>query len=142
MRSNIPLPTDNIYKFYALFGLLLFITVVASTLYVSKSTNELIFASAIEIEAVNALEKPSLIEKTKKEIAEKRVELAISDKNFFIKALGGMAGIACMFMGYGFFKWHNEVQPMQDKLLKLQIEKAERENVKVPRKFVRPQKTS
>ena len=25
MESKIPLPTDNIYKFYALFGLLLFI---------------------------------------------------------------------------------------------------------------------
>jgi len=42
MESKIPLPTDNIYKFYALFGLLLFITSGLTVVWNSNTTNETI----------------------------------------------------------------------------------------------------
>lgn len=113
MESKIPLPTDNIYKFYALFGLFLFITCIASSVYVSRSTNELIFSATIEMETLSAIKEPSSIDNAKKKIWERKVELALADKNFFLRVLGGIAGVGCLLMGYGFLKWHNEVQPLQ-----------------------------
>lgn len=62
MENKIPLPTDSIYKFYALFGLLLFIFSIGSTIYVSRSTNELVFTSAIEFETLKVIEKPTSVE--------------------------------------------------------------------------------
>jgi len=40
MESKIPLPTDNIYKFYALFGLMLLITVPLFINWISNITKE------------------------------------------------------------------------------------------------------
>ncbi len=51
MESKIPIPTDNIYKFYALFGLVILISCIAAFLYVYSSTNELIFKKAIEYQS-------------------------------------------------------------------------------------------
>lgn len=54
MESRVPLPTDNIFKFYALFGLLLTIFSAGSVLYVNKSTNDLAFEIAVEYETLKA----------------------------------------------------------------------------------------
>ncbi len=57
MDSRIPLPTDNIFKLYALFGLLLLIFSIASALYVNKSTNDLIFETAVNYETLKEAKK-------------------------------------------------------------------------------------
>ncbi|CAC9587217.1 hypothetical protein [uncultured Gammaproteobacteria bacterium] len=54
MDNRIPLPTDNIFKFYALFGLLLVIFGIGSTLYVGKTTNDLVFEIAVEYQTLKA----------------------------------------------------------------------------------------
>jgi hypothetical protein len=127
MESKIPLPTDNIYKFYALFGLLLIITSILSSVYISKTTNDLIFAAAEEIEALDTIKTPSSLEKFKKGLLAKKVSLAVADKNAFIIGLGAIAGLGGLLAFYGFTKWHRELQPIQDRLLALQLQKAERE---------------
>lgn len=43
VENKIPLPTDNIYKFYALFGLLLLVFTIGAALYVNRTTNDLLF---------------------------------------------------------------------------------------------------
>ena len=42
MEDKIPIPTDNIYKFYALFGLVLFIFCAGSFIFVQEKTNDLL----------------------------------------------------------------------------------------------------
>ncbi len=54
MENRIPLPTDNIFKFYAMFGLLLVIFGIGSILFVSRSTNDLVFEVAVEYETLKA----------------------------------------------------------------------------------------
>lgn len=137
MKSNIPLPTDNIYKFYALFGLLLLIFSAGSTLYVSHSTNDLIFSSYIEYETFNAIEKPTAVEIAKRKGTEKRVEIALSDKEFFLRALGSLFAVAIIAMVYGFTKWHREIQPVQDETARLQLEKLKLEIVDLSRSSTR-----
>lgn len=127
MENRVPVPTDSIYKFYALFGLLLFVFCAASTIYVTRSTNDLIFTSSIEYEILKAIEKPTAVETAKREGIEKRVEIAVSDKALFSKVLGVIAGLAIVAMAYGFSKWHRQVQPIQDETARLQLEKLRHE---------------
>ena len=127
MENKIPLPTDNIFKFYALFGLMLFVTSLAGSLYLTKSTNALLFQGAIELEGLNLIEKPSSLEKTKKDLLERKLEIAIEDKKFLRQALGVLIGLSIGLMIYGFHRWHTKIQPLQDELLALQIKKTRRE---------------
>lgn len=127
MENKIPIPTDNIFKFYALFGLLLFVFTAGSIIYVVNSFNELAFQAAIEVAAIKQIPNPSPVDTAKMQILEKRLELAASDKNFYTLATGGIFGISIMLMIYGFMKWHKDVQPVQDEMARLQLEKLRHE---------------
>lgn len=122
MESKIPLPTDNIYKFYALFGLLLFISSSLSVIWVVNTTNENVHRFIQEYETIPgneaAKEKSSL-----GKFIESRVDGQISDRDFFNKVLGGTIGISILVMFYGFRQWHTKIQPKQDEYFDLQLEK-------------------
>ena len=127
MENKIPIPTDNIFKFYALFGLLLFIFTASSIIYVTRSANELVFQSVVEVEAIKQIQNPSPVDKAKLQILEKRLEISASDKIFYIKGIGAITGISVVLMIWGFTKWHRDVQPIQDEMAQLQLEKLRHE---------------
>ena len=77
MESNIPLPTDNIYKFYALFGLLLFVFSIGSTLYVGRTANEIIFQTYLEEESIKQIANPTSLDQAKKIAADKSLRLGL-----------------------------------------------------------------
>jgi len=60
MESKIPLPTDNIYKFYALFSLLLLIFSLGAFLYVQQSANEQVIAILPELEVLKEAKELSI----------------------------------------------------------------------------------
>jgi len=122
MQNNIPVPTDNIFKFYALFGLLLFVFSCGSFLYVNQATNDALVGGIIELETLKQIEKPSHVESTKIAVLGKKIEITKTNEDFYLKAIGVLAGLAMMAMGYGFFKWHTEVQPVLDNSAKIQFE--------------------
>lgn len=134
MESKIPLPTDNIYKFYALFGLVLLVTSIAAFVYVHKTTNEMAFEAYIEYEELDTKEHPTPVEKKRKELIEKRLEIAVKDRDFYNYAISALIGVGIFCVGFGFWKWETVVQPRQDSLLDLQIEKARHELKKPPRR--------
>lgn len=125
--DKIPLPTDNIFKFYALFGLLLFVFAIGGVIAVQRSTNDYLYRSLLDIEAVSAIEKPSSSDLLKKQLLERLVDVAKSDKEFFNNALSGLAAAGLVLMSFGFLRWHTKIQPLQDEMLRLQIEKLRRE---------------
>jgi hypothetical protein len=127
MESRVPLPTDNIYKFYALFGLLLLIFGIASTLYVNKSSNDLVFEVGVEYELLNANPVREVSEEARFQLLKKKLEVSKSNKLFFLSGLGVLIGIGVSMMGYGFKKWHMEIQPIQDEIAKLNLKKLRRE---------------
>lgn len=134
MESRIPLPTDNIFKFYALLGLLLFIFGAGSMLYLGKSTNELLFASIPKLAELQELEKPTAVQESTRESLKRKIEIAIEDKR--ILTFGSIAvmclGAAMMLFGFG--KWHTEIQPRQDEFAKLELEKLRHEVEKLKSK--------
>lgn len=140
MESRIPLPTDNIYKFYALFGLALLIASMAAFLYVHKTTNEMAFEAAIEYEDLAAKEHPTKLELKRKELIEKRLSIAVEDRELYNYTLSVLMGVGIFSMLMGFLKWQTVVQPKQDRLLDLQIAQAERDLKKPAREPFRASK--
>lgn len=127
MHSRIPLPTDNIYKFYALFGLVIVLFFLSSIIYVNKVTNDLIFQVILEEEKLNSLAELTSVQEARKVVLTRKYEIALSDKNFFqIVAAVFLAGGGYL-MYYGFYHWHNKIQPVQDELAQLSIKKLKKE---------------
>lgn len=123
MQDKIPLPTDNIYKFYALFGLIIMLT--SSTMFFirHKDYNQAAFERYIPMEllksetnlsAENKIRLNLLTEQAKIDKEDQKLELGIY-MNVFL--LGIVLSI------YGFTSWHKKIQPKQDELLDLQIKK-------------------
>jgi hypothetical protein len=126
--SQIPLPTDNIYKFYALFGILVLLTTGIMFFIRHEYYNAMAFEHYIPIETLKA--RKELTEEQKRELflIEQKSEIAKSDKNFELGTyIACFLIFGCGLTVYGFYHWHTKVQPKQDRLLELQIHKAESE---------------
>ena len=106
MESRIPLPTDNIYKFYALFGLLLFVFALGAGIYNVKSKNTFMVAALVDLGELKATAAPSPRGILKRQILERQIEVAKSDAEFFKWALAILAGFGASLMGFGFLRWH------------------------------------
>ena len=127
MENKIPIPTDNIYKFYALFGLVLFVFSIGSILYVVRSTNDIGFQATLEITSVNQIEKPSQVDLVKKQFLQRRLDVALEDRRFCEAALRILASLSIPLILYGFWRWHTKIQPAQDELMELQLKKLRHE---------------
>ena len=124
MESRVPIPTDNIYKFYALFALAALISAFAGALYLNKSTNEVVLQIVPELLTLTGITKPSDQQVALKQLREKQLATAKADKDFLLGVISVIVVTSTIFMVVGFSHWHNVIQPKQDRLLDLQIEKA------------------
>lgn len=133
--DKIPLPTDNIYKFYALFGLLLFIFSIGASIALTKNTNDTVYKLYVELESLRI---PTIEEMAaykdgvhptfvRKALLEKLIEVAKKDRTTIEILLTAVTVIGGLGVLYGFRKWHKEIQPIQDEMLQLQVEKLRRE---------------
>jgi hypothetical protein len=127
MENRVPLPTDNIFKFYALFGLLLTIFAAGSILYVNKSTNDLAFEIVVEYETLKADPMRSVSQEAHFQVMERKLEIAAKNKGTFMFCLSVITTAGIWMMGYGFRKWHTEVQPVQDEIARLNLKKLRQE---------------
>lgn len=127
MHSKIPLPTDNVYKFYALFGLVLLIFGLASTLYVTKSTNEFMATAYVDLEDLKSQTTLKPRDEARKRILERQIEVAKKDKDFFLSGAAVVAAIGTVAMVVGFARWQLKIQPVQDEIADLQLAKLRHE---------------
>ncbi len=131
MQSRTPLPTDNIYKFYALFGLLLIIFSCGAVIYVSQSTNETVFSTLVEVETLKEQKEPTPSVQVKIEALGKLLEVAKANKDFFNKSLGILIGLAVCIAFYGFYLWQTGLQKVIDETQKVQLEIAKLQLLKL-----------
>lgn len=127
MENRVPLPTDNIYKFYALFGLLLTIFSISAMLYVNQSTNDLAFEVAVEYETLKADPMRSVADEIRFKVLERKLEIAGLNKKTFMICLFVVIAAGGIMVWYGFKKWHTEVQPVQDEIARLNLLKLRQE---------------
>lgn len=119
MQNKVPLPTDNVYKFFALFGLILLIFSLGATIYITKEANVQLIDIAIQLDNANS---NSFSDETKSVIEGYR-DVIISDRDGFNGLLVGLAIFGTLLGLFGFSIWMFRIQPQQDKLVTFQLEK-------------------
>lgn len=121
--QSIPIPTDNIFKFYALFGLALFATAAYGYLYLVGSVNQetIAYIERVENSKINGLEEQS----------EHSTKAHLNFLNSKYNDLKGMYVLFCILGTgglvmslFGFIFWHTVYQKKHDYLLDLTIEKS------------------
>lgn len=125
MTPNIPIPTDNIYKFYASFGFVLLIAALVSFVYVHNSTNEKVIAWVTNISKLKNNQKITKHEEDQIDLYNNLIEASQKDKQLFSNVLLTTSIIGLFVSGFGFYKWEKEIQPRDDKLTELKIKQLE-----------------
>lgn len=124
MESKIPLPTDNIYKFVALFSLFLLISSVGAIIFATNSANAIVFEHWVELETLQAQEKLSVEQASRLKALERKVEVTVSDKKTFTQFSGAGIGLGLVGIFLGFGYWHRRIQPLADQMAVTQLELA------------------
>lgn len=122
MESKIPLPTDNLYKFFALFALVVFLSGFGTIIYATSATNTIAFEHWVELESLQALKEPTLEQAARLRSLERRIEVAVADKETYT-LLGQfliVAGVVGMYLGFS--HWYMRIQPLADQMADTQLE--------------------
>lgn len=138
MLDRVPVPTDNIYKFIALFSLVALIFSAWQMLSITAAANEVALKIYPEIEELKSIDTRSRVQEAKLVILERQLEVVVEDRRTLTWVLTGIVAFACFGIIYGFGAWHYRVQPLVDahnraqlELLLLQVEKLKLENQRI-----------
>lgn len=124
MESKIPLPTDNIYKFVALFSLVVLIASFGAIIFASNTANAVVFEHWVELETLQAQEKLSIEQSSRLKALERKVEVAVSDKKTFTQLASAVMALGFIGVCLGFGYWHKRIQPLADQMAITQLELA------------------
>lgn len=122
MESKIPLPTDNIFKFYALFSLVLLIFSFATVVYATNSSNAVVFEHWVQVETLKSKKELSVSESAQLKALERKIEVAVADKDTFVQWAAFMSAIAAAGIILGFGYWHKRIQPLADQIAMTNLE--------------------
>ena len=128
MNPNIPLPTDSLWKFSALFGLAVFFMSALWIGYIHYSTNELIYTSAIEQASLEKTAEQDSVSARKLEVLQKRREMAVADRPVLIYLASTLMAFGIFAAVFGFYRW-GKMQPKQDRLLELEVISSEQKQL-------------
>lgn len=121
MESSIPVPTDNIYKFLATFGLVVIVASLTLMVINTNSTNQAVWKAANEYYDLSVSNDPRKDEKGK--ILETQMRVAASDRKFVPIMLSIVLGLGGAISFEGFRRWSKVIQPLSDEIRELQREK-------------------
>ncbi|HHF0511871.1 TPA: hypothetical protein ACPHTW_004541 [Vibrio antiquarius] len=127
MQSRISIPTDNIYKFYATFGLVLLVSTMALFVFVYSTFQANSHARYVELKVLSSLSKLTPEQSARKEVLEAKEVIDTSDKKTYMSAISLFLALSLLLLAFGFYRWHKKIQPLQDELLMKQKEKTELE---------------
>lgn len=128
MNQNVPIPTDNVYKFYAMFGLVVMLTTAIMFFIRHEEYNRRAFERHIPMKLLKSKEDLDDQQTHELYLYEQKAGIDESNKKFelslymFLFFLPGT-----LLTTYGFFMWHTKIQPAQDKLIELQLKRLEGE---------------
>lgn len=142
MTPTIPIPTDHVYKFYALCGLSIAISSLIALIYLIDRYNERIEKNYLQWEILNRMDNLSQEDEVRKSVLKAKLDVDRLDRSAIPWALGSIGGVGGAMMLLGFIPWHKTLQRNQDKLLELQIKKIEREILALDRELEQPHTTS
>lgn len=124
MQPNVPVPTDSLYKFQALFGVLLILATMFAAAYAQVAHNEKLYAYVKDFSSYEGRDDAAALE-VRRHIQDQIS--ALNTNSRLIPILSGLSlcvGISLCWLG--FVRW-GKVQPLHDELLELQVAKARKE---------------
>jgi hypothetical protein len=127
MTPSMPIATDNIYKFAALFGVAILISVILAVSYLQEKNGELAFNNLLELEVLKSKDTLSKEETVKRNLLEEKDKALTRHMKLIVRIFSISLWIGIFFLLWGGINWWRKVQPKQDELLNLQIEKTKRE---------------
>ncbi|SFW17971.1 hypothetical protein SAMN03159511_1137 [Pseudomonas sp. NFACC19-2] len=122
MENRIPLPTDSLYKFVALFSMSLVIGAFYLTFYASDSSNAVIYDNWSELASLESLKEPNAEQAARKQLLEKRIEVAVEDRKTFVNLAVFLAVIGTLGVYIGFAFWIRKQQKVADQMAQNQLE--------------------
>lgn len=122
MNPNIPIPTDSVYKFYAGFGLVVFIASLIASVYVQNSTNERIIRWFEDLSQIENQVNRTDVDNAQLKRIEELIEITKQDKKTFLYFLFSSSCFGLFVAGWGFQVWEKRIQPKLDNKLDLEIE--------------------
>lgn len=131
MNPNLPIPTDNIYKFSCLFGLALILVSVFS--FASNYTTNL-DRKVKYSEVVISLESKASKSKSEDDLLalnKRLLEVTTSNEKVLNSVLGAATAIGILLSFIGAQSWKNKIQNRDDQIAELQIEKLKLEIAKL-----------
>jgi chromosome condensin MukBEF MukE localization factor len=120
--NNLSVPTDNVFKFYALFSLVGLLFCFGSIIVLGDKTNEIIFSHADELELLKVVQSPNKAQQIRLATIQKKVDIAVSNHKFLIAMISLGSAISVFGMAYGFRRWHTNVQRPNDEAARVQLE--------------------
>lgn len=127
MQPNVPIPTDNLYKFQALFGLVLIVTSITLAVFVQARSASQIEAAVSKRDEVVASQ-DSLIQDVHRAIerSNDKIDSIRNERTRYSRLLWVLAALGGAISANGFRRWA-KIQPLHDELLELQVAKARKE---------------
>ena len=127
MTPTMPMTTDNIYKFATLLGFALLATVVFLGIYMPEKYGQIAFNEHVELQVLKSKDNPSKEDIIKIEALEMKDRLMSNNVHVLLWGSSILAIVGLILFFWGVVCWLRRVQPKQDELLNLQIEKTKRE---------------
>ncbi|CAN7297747.1 hypothetical protein LJR260_001367 [Variovorax paradoxus] len=131
MQPSLPIPTDNIYKFACLFGLVLIVSAIFA--FVTSYSSSL-DRKVKHIEVMISLEAKE--DRTKAEndllaMHKRLIEVTKSNEDFTLVPIAAILVFGLSLSWYGANKWHQVIQKRDDAMVELQLRKLEAEVAKL-----------
>lgn len=120
--QNLNLPTDNIFKFYALFGLMLIITSAFAFVNLINDTSSKNHELAIKVMEIEAKSNKSELENVLVDFYKQQGNTAVKNLDYYLKWVTYSMLIGIVLSIYGTFVWHFKVQRVDDEIRELQKE--------------------
>jgi len=122
MENKIPLPTDSLYKFVALFSMTIVIGAFYLTFYAGESSNAVVYENWGELASLQSLEKPNAGQVARKEMLERRIEIAVENRKALVKFSVALVLIGTVGGFIGFAFWIRKQQKVADQIAENQLE--------------------
>ena len=121
MDTKIPVPTDNIYKFLATFGLVVMVASMTLIILNANTTNKTVWEAANAIYDLEVSNDP--LKEKRMKLLESEIGVAASNRTFGLWALSVVFALGFFASLEGFRRWYKHIQPMYDEILELEREK-------------------
>ncbi|MFG8220060.1 hypothetical protein ACEOQ5_04820 [Pseudomonas aeruginosa] len=122
MENKIPLPTDSLYKFVALFSMTILIGAFYLTFYASESSNAVVYENWSELASLQSLDKPNAEQAARKAMLERKLEVTVENRKVLLGLAAVLAVIGTLGVYIGFAFWIRKQQKVADQIAENQLE--------------------